>query len=92
MRLDMSCMRSITDRLTIFFQYIQQDFVRDRQQNQTITSDDLIRRMTVAKCVLLLLLTVDCWHTDTVAVRLYALSMHEKELTVEVWDRRRRKV
>lgn len=36
--------------LTYFLpQYIQRDFVRDRQQNQAITSDDLIRRMTVAK-------------------------------------------
>ncbi|KAI0340694.1 hypothetical protein BDW22DRAFT_1486089 [Trametopsis cervina] len=48
-------------------EYIQQDFVRDRQQNPEITSEDLIRRMTIAK--------------------LYALSLHEAELTVDVWDR-----
>ncbi|CCM03825.1 uncharacterized protein FIBRA_05974 [Fibroporia radiculosa] len=30
-------------------EYIQRDFVRDRQQDKSITSDDLIRRMTVAK-------------------------------------------
>ncbi|TCD63889.1 hypothetical protein EIP91_004798 [Steccherinum ochraceum] len=48
-------------------EYIQQDFVRDRQQNKTITSDDLIRRMTVAK--------------------LYALSCHASELTIDIWER-----
>ncbi|KAI0811039.1 putative alanine racemase-domain-containing protein [Irpex lacteus] len=48
-------------------QYIQQDFVRDRQQNPAITSDDLIRRMTIAK--------------------LYALSLHETELSVDTWER-----
>ncbi|KAJ3553347.1 hypothetical protein NM688_g3664 [Phlebia brevispora] len=48
-------------------QYIQQEFVRDRQQDQSVTSDDLIRRMTVAK--------------------LYALSLHEEELTVDTWER-----
>ena len=30
-------------------QYIQQDFVSDRQRNKAITSDDLIRRMAVAR-------------------------------------------
>lgn len=48
-------------------EYIQQDFVRDRQKDKAITSDDLIRRMTVAK--------------------LYALSMHQTELTIDVWER-----
>ncbi|GJE86827.1 mini-chromosome maintenance complex-binding protein [Phanerochaete sordida] len=48
-------------------EYIQQDFVRDRQQDKAITSEDLIRRMTVAK--------------------LYALSMHQTELTVDIWER-----
>ena len=33
------------------YQHIQQDFVRERQEDQSITSDDLIRRMTVAKYV-----------------------------------------
>lgn len=27
------------------------------------------------------------WGTDAMAGRLYALSMHEKELTIEVWER-----
>ena len=31
--------------------YIQRDFVNDRQRDPNITSDDLIRRMTIAKCV-----------------------------------------
>ncbi|KAH9925300.1 putative alanine racemase-domain-containing protein [Fomitopsis serialis] len=47
-------------------EHIQQDFVRERQQNQSVTSDDLIRRMTVAK--------------------LYALSMHETTLSIDVWE------
>ncbi|KZT03570.1 uncharacterized protein LAESUDRAFT_729151 [Laetiporus sulphureus 93-53] len=47
--------------------YIQREFVRERQQDQTVTSDDLIRRMTVAK--------------------LYALSLHETDLTVDIWER-----
>ncbi|TFY68061.1 hypothetical protein EVJ58_g1224 [Rhodofomes roseus] len=47
--------------------HIQRDFVRERQQNQSVTSDDLIRRMTVAK--------------------LYALSMHEPTLSIDVWER-----
>ncbi|KAL6309164.1 mini-chromosome maintenance replisome factor-domain-containing protein [Sparassis latifolia] len=48
-------------------EYIQSDFVRERKRDTAVTSDDLIRRMTVAK--------------------LYALSMHETELTVDVWER-----
>lgn len=48
-------------------EYIQQDFVRDRQQDKSITSDDLIRRMMIAK--------------------LYALSLHHTELTVDTWER-----
>ncbi|KAI0928219.1 hypothetical protein AcW2_004299 [Taiwanofungus camphoratus] len=47
-------------------EYIQQDFVRERQQDKSIMSDDLIRRMTVAK--------------------LYALSLHEIDLTVDIWE------
>ncbi|THH31765.1 hypothetical protein EUX98_g2426 [Antrodiella citrinella] len=47
--------------------YIQQDFVRDRQADKSITSEDLIRRMTVAK--------------------LYALSCHATELTIDMWER-----
>ncbi|KAI0085418.1 mini-chromosome maintenance replisome factor-domain-containing protein [Irpex rosettiformis] len=48
-------------------QHIQQDFVNDRRQNPAITSDDLIRRMTIAK--------------------LYALSLHEIELSIDTWER-----
>ncbi|PCH38721.1 hypothetical protein WOLCODRAFT_115930, partial [Wolfiporia cocos MD-104 SS10] len=51
-------------------EYIQQDFVRDRQQDSSITSDDLIRRMTVA--------------------RLYALSLHETSLSIDVWESAKR--
>ncbi|KZT66826.1 hypothetical protein DAEQUDRAFT_694992 [Daedalea quercina L-15889] len=46
-------------------EHIQQDFVRDRQQDQSITSGDLIRRMTVAKLLALSMhepsLSVDVW-------------------------------
>ncbi|KIP01863.1 hypothetical protein PHLGIDRAFT_79981, partial [Phlebiopsis gigantea 11061_1 CR5-6] len=48
-------------------EHVQQDFVRDRQQDAAVTSEDLIRRMTVAK--------------------LYALSLHAPELTVDIWER-----
>ncbi|KAK7693128.1 hypothetical protein QCA50_002694 [Cerrena zonata] len=48
-------------------EYIQQDFVSERQRNKAITSDGLIRRMTIAK--------------------LYALSMHLEEVTIDVWER-----
>ncbi|KAF9810959.1 hypothetical protein IEO21_06763 [Rhodonia placenta] len=48
-------------------EHIQRDFVRERQQDRSVTSDDLIRRMSIAK--------------------LYALSLHETELTVDVWER-----
>ncbi|CAL1703945.1 unnamed protein product [Somion occarium] len=47
-------------------EYIQQDFVIERQQNKAVTSEDLIRRMTVAK--------------------LYTLSMHRPELTIDIWE------
>ncbi|OBZ75868.1 Mini-chromosome maintenance complex-binding protein [Grifola frondosa] len=46
-------------------EYIQSDFVRDRQQDKAVTSDDLIRRMTIAKLYALSLhetsLTVETW-------------------------------
>ncbi|KAH9951487.1 mini-chromosome maintenance replisome factor-domain-containing protein [Amylocystis lapponica] len=48
-------------------EYIQRDFVRERQRDKTVTSEDLIRRMTVAK--------------------LYALSKHETNLSVDMWER-----
>ncbi|OCH95277.1 hypothetical protein OBBRIDRAFT_767998 [Obba rivulosa] len=48
-------------------EYIQSDFVRERQQDKSMTSDDLIRRMTVAK--------------------LFALSHHKPDLTVDLWER-----
>ncbi|KAI0075471.1 hypothetical protein K474DRAFT_1664215 [Panus rudis PR-1116 ss-1] len=47
-------------------EYIQQDFVTERQRNKAVTGDDLIRRMTVAK--------------------LYALSQHKTELTIDIWE------
>ncbi|KAJ3482504.1 hypothetical protein NLI96_g6944 [Meripilus lineatus] len=37
-------------------EYIQEDFVRERQRNKSVTSDDLIRWMTIAKRVACLVL------------------------------------
>jgi len=48
-------------------EYIQNDFVRERQDDKSITADDLILRMTIA--------------------RLLALSLHEKEVNVKIWER-----
>ncbi|KAI0781236.1 mini-chromosome maintenance replisome factor-domain-containing protein [Trametes elegans] len=48
-------------------EHIQAEFVRERQDDRSLTADDLIRRMTVSK--------------------LYALSLHEPSLTVEIWQR-----
>jgi len=48
-------------------EYIQNDFVRERQDDKSLSADDLIIRMTIA--------------------RLLALSLHEKEVTVDIWER-----
>jgi hypothetical protein len=48
-------------------EYIQNDFVRDRQNDKSITADDLITRMTVA--------------------RLVALSLQEKEVNIDIWEK-----
>ncbi|KAI0798102.1 mini-chromosome maintenance replisome factor-domain-containing protein [Abortiporus biennis] len=47
--------------------FIQQDFVNDRKEDPSVTSDDLMRRMTIAK--------------------LYALSMHQENLTADLWNK-----
>ncbi|KII88881.1 hypothetical protein PLICRDRAFT_109472 [Plicaturopsis crispa FD-325 SS-3] len=47
--------------------YVQEDFVKERQQDKTVTADDLIHRMTIA--------------------RLLALSSHEKEISIDTWER-----
>jgi len=48
-------------------EYIQNDFVQERQNDKSVTADDLIMRMAIA--------------------RLVALSLREKEINEDVWDR-----
>jgi len=48
-------------------EYIQSDFVRERQQAKGINSEDLVIRMSAA--------------------RLMTLSLHETEMTKDIWER-----
>ena len=67
-------------------QFIQNEFVRDRQQNTSVTSDDLIRRMTIAKYVVCLWNGIHGTNGSS-CNRLYALLLHEQELTIDTWER-----
>lgn len=68
-------------------EHIQADFVHERQRDPAITSDDLIRRMTVAKLVLFALSCALHPNLFLFDCRLCALSLHATELTVELWER-----
>ena len=68
-------------------EYIQQDFVTERQANPAITSDDLIRRMGIARFVTSLAFILFRRLMEPVGNRLYALSLHHAELSVDVWER-----
>jgi hypothetical protein len=82
-------------------QFIQDDFVKERQaassnknagKTGVVTSDDLITRMMVAKYVFFAL---DVGDVRTLRAddfcpyvhRLLAATLHEPEVTTEVWER-----
>lgn len=64
--------------------YVQDDFVKQRQNDKTVSTDDLIHRMTVAKCVGNHRLKAKRANNHS---RWMALSQHEVGVTVDIWER-----